>query len=57
MRLWRNDIDSRQEAKDILLADGWNEDGAEAILDAIEADKILVDSNRLLQISTDYKDR
>ena len=46
---------TRTEAMNILLKEGWNTEGAEAIIDEIELEEITEDD--LLNISEDYKDR
>lgn len=46
---------TREKAMEILLNDGWNEDGADVIIDELELDEIT--EEELLEISEDYKDR
>ena len=57
MRIYRQDIGSRQEAMEILMADGWDEIGANEILDTCEEQNHFVNEAELLRISADYKDR
>ena len=48
---------NREEAMEILLADGWDEIGAEVILDTAEEQGYWFNRTRLLAVSADYKDR
>lgn len=57
LRIYRGDISTRQEAMEILIADGWDKVGAEAILDTCEEQNHFVNEAELLKISADYKDR
>ena len=57
MRIYRQDIHTRQEAMEILIADGWDEIGASEILDTCEEQKHYINEAELLRISADYKDR
>lgn len=57
MRIYREDLLSRQEAVELLIADGWDEIGAEVILDTAEEQEYWLNKARLMQLSADYKDR
>ena len=46
---------TREKAMEILLNDGWNEDGAIAIIDELNLEDLT--EEELLETSEDYKDR
>lgn len=57
MNIYRGNLRDRQDAKNLLLADGWDEIGAEEILNTAEEQGYWLDVPRLMMVSADHKDR
>lgn len=57
--IYKDDTMTESEIRDFLRADGWNDDGIEAIVDSLKDDCIITDMTKdwLADISADYKDR
>lgn len=48
---------TREEAIKVLMNDGWNYDGADAIVEGIEDLLPYMNEENVLEVSEDYKDR